>query len=532
VAGTAALVGGSHTYAKQGYFPIRVTLSDTNGQLGQATSTAVVADTQFSLAPTNIAAFAGVPFTGKVATLTDLPSGDTAGDFDATIDWGDGTTSAGTLLTTSAGHFDVRGSHTWATTGTRSVTVTVTEHGSASGQGRTLKIDSNTNFSGTVAQLQLPIPGSAPSDYIATIDWGDGTTSTGTLTLQADGSVILTGSHSYATGNKSFVTHFTLTGGPSASTTSTADAGSAVGTVTGTLFNDLNGNGTQDSGEGGIPGQVVFIDLNNNGKLDSGEPFALTDSSGVYTINNVPAGNVRVSETVPSGFRVDAPDSGSHTVTLNAGQTLSKLDFANTQLALISGTVFVDANSNGKKEASELGRANQIVYLDLNDDGVLQPNEPTAITDSTGVFAFTVTAGTYVVRLQPGSDFTITTPAGGRFSMIVGTGSTNSSAQLGEHLVSPPPSPAPPPPSPAPPPPSPAPPPSPVPPPSLHTPPLLALIDSLLGGIETVNGNGTETVIDRFFGIPLFVSTYDSAGDLMSVTVFGIDITFLFESAV
>jgi hypothetical protein len=66
----------------------------------------------------------------------------------------------------------------------------------------------------------------------------------------------------------------------------------------------------------------------------------------------------------------------------------------------------------------------------------------------------------------------------------------------------------------------------------LHTPPLLALIDSLLGEIETVNGNGTETVIDRFFGIPLFISTYDSAGNLMSVTLFGIDITSLFESAV
>jgi hypothetical protein len=38
----------------------------------------------------------------------------------------------------------------------------------------------------------------------------------------------------------------------------------------------------------------------------------------------------------------------------------------------------------------------------------------------------------------------------------------------------------------------------------------------------------TPTVIDRFFGIPLFVSTYDSAGNLESVTVFGINITFLF----
>src|SRR6185312_3658265 len=102
---------------------------------------------------------------------------------------------------------------------------------------------------------------------------------------------ILSGSHSYATGNKSFVTHFSLTGGPSASTTSSAVVGPAVGTVTGTLYNDINGNGSMDPGEEGIPGQVVFIDLNNNGKLDPGEPAAVTTSSGVYTITNVPAGS-------------------------------------------------------------------------------------------------------------------------------------------------------------------------------------------------------------------------------------------------
>ena len=56
----------------------------------------------------DIAAFAGVPFTGKIATLNDLPSGDKASDFDVKINWGDGTTSAGTLQTTSAGKFDVR----------------------------------------------------------------------------------------------------------------------------------------------------------------------------------------------------------------------------------------------------------------------------------------------------------------------------------------------------------------------------------------------------------------------------------------
>jgi hypothetical protein len=59
--------------------------------------------------------------------------------------------------------------------------------------------------------------------------------------------------------------------------------------------------------------------------------------------------------------------------------------------------------------------------------------------------------------------------------------------------------------------------------------PVLQIIDALLSGVEKINDNGTETVIDSFFGIPLFISTYDGAGDLMRVTLFGIDVTGLFE---
>jgi hypothetical protein len=71
-------------------------------------------------------------------------------------------------------------------------------------------------------------------------------------------------------------------------------------------------------------------------------------------------------------------------------------------------------------------------------------------------------------------------------------------------------------------------PPAPTAPPVLQVPPLLAWFDSLLGGIETVNSNGTETIADSFFSIPLFVSTYDSSGHLLSVTLYGINITFFF----
>jgi hypothetical protein len=432
-AGADVIVTGSHTYDKEGYFPTRITLSDSSGPLGQATGEAIVADTKFSLASAKIKAFAGVPLTGKVATLNDLPSGDVASDFDVKINWGDGTTSAATLLTSFAGKFEVRGSHTWATTGTKSVVITATERGSASGQGHTIKIGSNKKFSGTVAQIQLPIPGSAPADYVATIDWGDNKKSKGTLKLQSDGTVILTGSHSYATGNTSFVTHFTLTGGPSAKVTTTVVVKPAVGTVRGTVFNDINGNGKQDAGERGLAGRTVFIDKNKNFKLDPGEPMAVTDSSGTYAITNVPAGRIRVVENAPSGFRVDAPASGFYDVTLNPGQTLFKRDFANTQLAAISGTVFLDANGNKARDASEAVLANRTVYLDLNNDGVRQSTEPTTLTDKTGAFSFTkVTPGTYVVRLQPDAGFEVTTPAGGVYRVTVGKGLIRRGLLFGE----------------------------------------------------------------------------------------------------
>ncbi len=66
-------------------------------------------------------------------------------------------------------------------------------------------------------------------------------------------------------------------------------------------------------------------------------------------------------------------------------------------------------------------------------------------------------------------------------------------------------------------------------PPTLRVPFLLALFDSFLHGVETGNGQGIWTVTDSFLGIPLLVSNYDSAGNLMNVHLFGFNVTALFE---
>lgn len=81
----------------------------------------------------------------------------------------------------------------------------------------------------------------------------------------------------------------------------------------------------------------------------------------------------------------------------------------------------------------------------------------------------------------------------------------------------------------APPPPAPAPTPHPSPPPALHVPPLLAFLDSVLAATETLSADGSITETAGLFGIPILVSTFNSSGDLVSVTLLGINVTALFE---
>jgi uncharacterized repeat protein (TIGR01451 family) len=65
-----------------------------------------------------------------VATFTHASGVEPASAFNASIDWGDGSTSAGTI-TLSSGTYTVRGSHRYRGTGSHTVTTTVTEAGAA-----------------------------------------------------------------------------------------------------------------------------------------------------------------------------------------------------------------------------------------------------------------------------------------------------------------------------------------------------------------------------------------------------------------
>ena len=46
--------------------------------------------------------------------------------------------------------------------------------------------------------------------------------------------------------------------------------------LSGTQFEDGNGNDRRDAGEPGLGGWVVYADFDGNGQRDAGEPFAVS----------------------------------------------------------------------------------------------------------------------------------------------------------------------------------------------------------------------------------------------------------------
>lgn len=118
------------TVQKQEDGVVTSTASVTGGVFDADTSNnSVVATTTVYEPPIYVSApitFSGKKINGQVATFGHANGIEPVSAFVATINWGDGTTSTGTISSFRAG-YQVKGSHTYATSGTYTVTTTVVE---------------------------------------------------------------------------------------------------------------------------------------------------------------------------------------------------------------------------------------------------------------------------------------------------------------------------------------------------------------------------------------------------------------------
>lgn len=175
------------------------------------------------------------------------------------------------------------------------------------------------------------------------------------------------------------------------SLTLSSKAAPNTGFVSGSVFNDLNGNGKKNTNDKALAGVTVFADVDGDGKLDATEPRATTDAGGAYSLNNVPTGQALVRMLPPAGFRVSS--AAVQKVNVTEGLTTNASTFLATQMAAISGKVQWDDD-----EASAF--ANGTVYIDRNNNGRLDAGEQSTRSNDKGEFSIVVPRGSYTVRID------------------------------------------------------------------------------------------------------------------------------------
>ena len=203
--------------------------------------------------------------------------------------------------------------------------------------------------------------------------------------------------------------------------------GNTIPNITVFKYNDLNANGRYEptQGEAPLSGVPVFLDTNNNGAADAGEPQIQTNAQGRGAFTNLEPGNYTVREVVPAAFS----PSTSAVVPVTLNNQDANVTFANTPNSNITGCKFEDFNVNGYRDGNEPAISGVTIAIDTNRDGVLQPTEPTSITDQFGVFSFTnLRPGNYSVReVLPSGFFKTTQP----LDIILGPNQTFTCALVG-----------------------------------------------------------------------------------------------------
>jgi hypothetical protein len=180
----------------------------------------IIGRTTVTASGNTLAAVEGAAFAGALVSFTDTNAHATAADFAAvTIDWGDGTTSAGTVQANGRGGFDVVGTHTYRHFGTFVPSVVLQD---LAGRSQAVAAAGTVNVSDAALHVVAPTPLTANkgktagtllaftddnafaryADYTVRINWGDGTTSAGMVVADPfrAGVFDVLGSHSYATG--------------------------------------------------------------------------------------------------------------------------------------------------------------------------------------------------------------------------------------------------------------------------------------------------------------------------------------------
>ncbi|SHH71333.1 SdrD B-like domain-containing protein [Clostridium grantii] len=159
----------------------------------------------------------------------------------------------------------------------------------------------------------------------------------------------------------------------------TVDAGMYLGRLGDKVWNDLDADGIQDSGESGISG--VTVNLYIDGETDVYKTTT-TNSSGVYLFDELLPNDYVVEFVKPGAYNkyspknigadvtkdsdADISNGKTDTITLAAGERNLTIDAGMYKFASIGDYVWNDLNGNGIQETGESGVAGVVVQLQDN----------------------------------------------------------------------------------------------------------------------------------------------------------------------
>jgi hypothetical protein len=182
--------------------------------------------------------------------------------------------------------------------------------------------------------------------------------------------------------------------------------------------------------------------INDNGgaKVASDFPISVTGTNvnpnsfnGVEnpgTTVALDAGSYGVTETTDPGYTHSY--SADCTGSIAIGETKTCTITNNDKPAVIKGTKYDDHDLSGSRDpATEEGLAGWTIFVDINDNNVLDAGEPFAITDASGNFTIDVNAGTFKLKEVMQSGWSQTEPASGVYEITITNGQTITGKNFG-----------------------------------------------------------------------------------------------------
>lgn len=101
--------------------------------------------------------------------------------------------------------------------------------------------------------------------------------------------------------------------------------------VTGTVWNDANGNALRETTEGPMAGVWVYLDLDGDDRIDLNEPSAISKADGSYSLPFPGPGTYTIREVLEPGYVQTYPGKNTqeHVVTFDGSTPVSGMDFGN-----------------------------------------------------------------------------------------------------------------------------------------------------------------------------------------------------------